>query len=242
MNLLRILLCTCAALAASGCAMPAAREALHSAIRSGDAEALAELSPSKRLANARYRGGDTPLTYATRLGATNSIMRLVEARADVDRPNGDGDRPLHVAAEETPATIAILVAYGADVDATNERGRSPLQEAARAGNVDALNALLKAGADLSFEDARGQTALHHGTRSARATSRLLKAGADPNASSEQAEGAPSPLQVAKSHLHQWQRIRTTPGTGYSRDAIDRRIRESWEVIDLLRSHGAVATP
>jgi hypothetical protein len=88
-------------------------------------------------------------------------------------------------------TAKFLINHGADVNKAGTVG-TPLHAAAKRGYVDAIQMLLKAGADVDARDAAGNTPLHvAGTFEARDA--LVKAGADVNAAN--AAGS-TPLHVA----------------------------------------------
>lgn len=67
------------------------------------------------------------------------------------------DRPLHACAYRVQPPVDILVAHGANVDVRDNRGMTPLLYAARECNLEAMQALLQAGADVhaSSEETRG---------------------------------------------------------------------------------------
>jgi len=88
-----------------------------------------------------------------------------------------------VAARNAVATVQQLLAQGHAVDERGSDGLTALMWAARAGAVDAMRALLDAGADANFADARnGWTPLLHAIhkRQVDAVRLLLERGADPN--------------------------------------------------------------
>ena len=102
-----------------------------------------------------------------------------------------GATPLHRVADpaspslgnDSPATIAELVAAGADLDARDEFGDTPLHYAAALSNPGAAKALIRAGADVN---ARGQwdfTPLHCAAQSGdpAVIAALVEAGADAEA-------------------------------------------------------------
>ena len=87
------------------------------------------------------------------------------------------------------ALLEMLIQAGVDLDQGDRRNRAsrsrtPLQEAARKGWLDGVDALLAAGARVDVEDEVGATALLLAVRSGRLTCarRLLEAGANPEGS------------------------------------------------------------
>lgn len=105
--------------------------------------------------------------------------------------------PLGVAAARNAAdTVHQLLRQGQSADDRDAAGLTALMWAARTGAVDAMRALLDAGADLEVHDRRnGWTALFHAihTRQVRAVRLLLDRGADPNAA---ADLGATPLMMA----------------------------------------------
>ena len=77
--------------------------------------------------------------------------------------------PLHLAAETTPLgdaaedarqadVIRLLAEHGAELNAQDKKGRTPLHRATYEGQVDAVEALLAAGADPSIPNKSGKNA------------------------------------------------------------------------------------
>ena len=131
--------------------------------------------------NARNEFGNTPLHIAAwtggdinnirvihEAGARGSfavisalrVLLLLEAGAEVNALNKDGDTPLHTAAGDNnnPAVITALVVAGAEVNALNKDGRTPLHYAALHSIWPyVIEALLNAGAAASARDHEGKT-------------------------------------------------------------------------------------
>ena len=83
------------------------------------------------------------------------IQALVDAGADVDVKNDDGDTPLHRASllNENLAVIQALMDAGADVHAKDNHGSTPLHAAALGNeNLAVIQALMDAGADVHAKD------------------------------------------------------------------------------------------
>ncbi len=131
-----------------------------------------------------------PLMTAVAAGDTEIVALLLARGARLDVRDADGATPLHVAARKGhDAVIAVLAAAMATnaitLDApAGPRGRTALHDAAAAGSIDGVSALLRAGAAPNKTDSFGQTALHRVAaieplRAAAIATRLVEAGADP---------------------------------------------------------------
>jgi uncharacterized protein len=99
-----------------------------------DARALATDWPSQMTAEPRnqYRptGGLTPLLYAARSGCTDCVQALLDAGADVNRPNPDGVTPLIVAIDNFAYdTAKLLFERGANPHLWDWWGRTALYAA-----------------------------------------------------------------------------------------------------------------
>ncbi|HEX6993109.1 MAG TPA: ankyrin repeat domain-containing protein [Gammaproteobacteria bacterium] len=82
---------------------------------------------SEPRAQFRQTGGLTALLYATRSGCYRCVVSLIEAGADIDRPNPDGITPLINAIGSRHFDIAMyLIDQGAKVDVWDMYGRTPL--------------------------------------------------------------------------------------------------------------------
>jgi hypothetical protein len=66
--------------------------------------------------------------------------------------------------EKQPEILRMLLAKGASVDATNDLGETALMWAAKGGNPDGVEVLLKAGANPRKRDRAGHDALFYLTR------------------------------------------------------------------------------
>lgn len=83
----------------------------------------------------------------------NEAKELLESGADVNKKNGWGETPLHLAVFEGKgySFIKLLLDYGADVNACSNLGRRPLHCALKAGlNADKeiINLLVRYGAEI----------------------------------------------------------------------------------------------
>ncbi|HLG56194.1 MAG TPA: ankyrin repeat domain-containing protein [Vicinamibacterales bacterium] len=139
----------------------------------------------------RPTGGLTPLLYAARAGCLGCVKAMVEAGADVDRPNPDGMTPMLMALDNGyPDVARYLLDRGANANTWDWWGRTPLYVAvtmrggqdSRSGprppeSLSLINALLDAGvnpnAQLAFKEPS------RGGRDNRFRDDLLTTGATP---------------------------------------------------------------
>jgi ankyrin repeat protein len=106
-------------------------------VRSGDRDT----TPPKLMAGTPAapisRGGLTALIFAARQGSIESAKALLDAGADINQGDADGNNPLLIAILNNHDELALmLIGKGADVNAGNKDGRSPLFAAVDAHDVD----------------------------------------------------------------------------------------------------------
>ena len=79
------------------------------------------------------------------------IKVLVDSGAKINRRNGKGDTPLHIAvAKSSLKTIRSLLDLGAHINSQNREGFTPLHMAVDRNSADLLRMLVTAGADLNL--------------------------------------------------------------------------------------------
>src|SRR5690606_12956891 len=106
--------------------------------------------------NAVNAHDETPLMYLAVVGQTERAADLIKRGAQVNRL---GWTPLHYAASKGHVdTIKLLLANKAIVIAPSPDGTSPLMMAAYAGSEESVRVLLKAGADVTARNLRGEDA------------------------------------------------------------------------------------
>lgn len=146
---------------------------------------------------------NTALLLASQNGRPMVVSALLEAGADVDLANNNGDTPLILASLNGHGHIVEkLLRAGANVSAVDQFGSCALFYASRQGHCGLVDALLAAGADVNHSRV---TALLIAARfgHASAVAKLLAAGADVTAVDDDGNTA----------LHRCA-LETTPGAVY----------------------------
>ena len=145
--------------------------ALVEAATLGDVAMMEILLKAGADPNAAYGAGETPLMLASRTGNLNAVKLLLDRGANVN--NADEFKGytalMFAATENQPEVARLLIERGADVNAHSrhfefgslkeasggalmeraEGGMTPLQYAAREGNVETGKVLIDAGADVN---------------------------------------------------------------------------------------------
>ncbi|KDQ11654.1 hypothetical protein BOTBODRAFT_114017, partial [Botryobasidium botryosum FD-172 SS1] len=148
--------------------------------------------------NAKDGQGETLLGCAAWLGSTSAVISLLEAGSNPKAPGWYQRQPLHYAAELMHNPDALFKA-GADVRAKDKYRQTPLSSATLAGSPQAIQLLLKAGADPNERDAKLHGPLHFTSHvidrpgGPDAIMALIHAGADVNAADDSGK---TPLYMA----------------------------------------------
>jgi len=216
---------------------------LFKAIESGRVDEVRELlETDPKLASARNKDGASALTWATyyrhkgisdlmlatglkadifeasALGLKDRVQDLVKAdRAGVGRYSFDGWTPLHLAAHFGRLEVMrILLSNGADHRAVsrNSNRNQPLQAAAANRQTEAVELLLKAGADVDARSHGDFTALHIAAANGvtRMVEALLNAGADVGAKTEEGK-MPMDFAVDGDHSEMVALLERATGSG-----------------------------
>lgn len=100
--------------------------------------------------NSRSGNGMTPLMTAAREGCADLALALLEAGAEPNLVNDDGNNALWFACYSAqPELLHGLIARGVDLDNRNVNGATCLIYAASAGKFEVVQILVEAGADLA---------------------------------------------------------------------------------------------
>jgi ankyrin repeat protein len=196
--------------------------------------------------NTAMTGGETVAMTAARAGNPDAVKALVEAGANVNAKDARGQTALMwAAARNNAAVIRALVESGADLKVRTSnpvsgggRGNSVFNSpaptsftaflfAVRAGKLEAVRALLDAGADVNDTLSDGESALVVATANAHweVASFLLDRGADPNAAG-----------AGWNALHQTVHSRR-PNLGYTPGPVPTGSTDSLELVKKLIAKG-----
>ena len=102
---------------------------------------------------------DPPIHWA---GKPEAAKALLEAGADVNQRNANGETALHLAMSAwspTAETVKLLLEAGADVKAKSATGATPLHAAIQLGKPEIAKLLIAAGAEVDAKDNQGDTPL-----------------------------------------------------------------------------------
>lgn len=128
---------------------------------------------------------DTPLHAAVRHFRLGNVRALLQAGADINAQNCQGQTPLYKAVCSSVGRIKmveLLIESGADINMKTSDGVTPLMQAIIEGYENIAQLLINKGADVNAQDADGWTALHEAafSRSKERAQILINAGAHIN--------------------------------------------------------------
>lgn len=120
---------------------------------------------------ARTGKGESPLMMAALKGHLALAKRLIERKAEVNKP---GWTPLHYAATNANAgsveMVRLLLEHHAYIDGASPNGTTPLMMAAHYGSPAVVRVLLEEGADVMIRNQQGLTAIDFAHRAKRGES------------------------------------------------------------------------
>jgi ankyrin repeat protein len=146
---------------------------LHGAAWSGDTKFIRFLVEHGANVRAIAANGETPLHYAARAGGSKAVRYLIEQGADVHACTTDGETVIHAACA-TPGNIIspsnakileTLLDSGVNANARNAKGSTALHlsydmcYSHHRSNTEAINLLLRRGADRSIANNKGEDLL-----------------------------------------------------------------------------------
>ncbi len=120
---------------------------------------------------ARTGQDESPLMMAALKGRLEIARRLIERKAEVNKP---GWAPLHYAATNADAAalpmVRLLLEHHAYIDAESPNGTTPLMMASHYGHPTVVKLLLEEGADPLLKNQQGLSAIDFANRAQRADS------------------------------------------------------------------------
>jgi hypothetical protein len=127
----------------------------------GKSEVVSFLIGAHADVNLKNDGGNSALDLAAFKGEAEIAKSLIAAGADVNSVDSDGDSALTLTARKGCADcVKVLIDAGADVNLQEDsQGSSALMDAAEAGNMQIVTALLQAHANVAAKDNDGKTAI-----------------------------------------------------------------------------------
>jgi uncharacterized protein len=138
-------------------------KSLYTAIENGDQFAVATFVDAGFDVNKhRVSDGQTPLIYASRLGKTDVVRKLLAAKADINaRDTANQSALSRSLIERHDDTFELLLNQpGVDVNVKGLNNATPLITCVSRSWQVAVQKLLDSGADISAQDNDGDTALH----------------------------------------------------------------------------------
>lgn len=148
---------------------PSAQHPLFMALRD-QSDKVARFLLDQPGVQVEYRNakGESPLMMAALKGNRDLVERLIQRKAEVNKP---GWAPLHYAvthAEEASLPITrLLLEHHAFIDAQSPNGTTPLMMAALYGRPEVVRLLLDEGADPLMKNEQGLSAIDFAQRSQR---------------------------------------------------------------------------
>lgn len=135
---------------------------LHIAAQKGQ-KGIAEFLIAKNvMIDAKNIANATPLHEAVRNGNEEIALMLLNAKANPNACDANGNTALHLVMPEAKRSVLFgqLLKYGADVNAQDNYGETATHIAARIGmSADIIQTLVDAGADPNERNKKGQTPL-----------------------------------------------------------------------------------
>lgn len=122
------------------------------------------------------------LCEAAARSPASAAREILEAGADPNLPDAQGELPLYCAARNRPEVVRLLLRAGARVDGRNSNTAQAIHFAACWGKAQVARILLRHGADPNSLEEEHLTPLYWAAKGGRLTTAraLLEAGADPN--------------------------------------------------------------
>ncbi len=142
--------------------------------------------------------GSKPLMVAAAANNLYAIERLIQAGADINSKNADGNTALFFAARAANIdALKLLLQHGADANTICMSSYTPLRVMVYFGSLESVTALLQSGADPNQPGIYKRTALHAACVRSNIEKCLLPEGATPLSDDENNEAFELRFQFAK---------------------------------------------
>lgn len=140
---------------------------VHEAVRKNNIPILTQILDGGGKVNSTTPDGKTPLHIAVQSNQVDMIQFLLSRGADPKAKTAQNVSCLHFAAAEGDRLlIDKFISLGNHVNEANANGKTPLHVAAEKNHLDAIKALLNAGADAKLKDSWGRVAAECGKTTA----------------------------------------------------------------------------
>ncbi|PFX12027.1 Ankyrin-2 [Stylophora pistillata] len=218
---------------------------LHFAAYCGDPHVINLILTHVPGIESKAANGATPLLIAVCHGKLQGVKYLLERGANPLTKNNNGQDALFFASSRGSDVLDLLlshVANGFSVDSKDAMGRTPLTIATGNGNVQAVNGLIKRGADPSLMNNHGWSTLHFAAHCGDPHMIDLMLTHVPDIESEVANSA-TPLIIGVCH-GKLQGVKYLLERGanpltkdrHGRDSLSHASSRGSDVLDLLLSH------
>uniref|UniRef100_A0A2I3S1L8 Retinoic acid induced 14 n=1 Tax=Pan troglodytes TaxID=9598 RepID=A0A2I3S1L8_PANTR len=137
------------------------KTAFHLAAAKGHVECLRVMVTHGVDVTAQDTTGHSALHLAAKNSHHECIRKLLQSKCPAESVDSSGKTALHYVKSKSEFICHFLLDHGADVNSRNKSGRTALMLACEIGSSNAVEALIKKGADLNLVDSLGYNALHY---------------------------------------------------------------------------------
>nr|XP_058942638.1 putative ankyrin repeat protein RF_0381 [Pocillopora verrucosa] len=224
------------------------RNLLHAAAEGGNSSIVMRALSCDIDINSKDDCSATPLIIAVKQNHIEIVKYLLQKGADISLTTEDKKRnALHIASQEgSVAVIEMLLSYDLRPDSRDGKGNTPLARAAACGHIEAVNCLLKHGADPLLKGQDGRNLLHFAAQSGNVIiiETMLSKGFDIDARDETLGVTPLMVSIASGKLEAAKyllekgadkSLKTTPGKLPLLSIAS--VAGSIAAVEMLLSHG-----
>src|SRR5262249_16052204 len=136
-------------------------ELLERAIRGGESAVAKVLIDAGASLKIGPNGRSSPLAEDARFRRVKIMKMLLQAGADPEAKNRDGESYLPLHGYFDTEVARVLLDGGAAINARDDRGQTALMGASSYGYEESIKLLIERAADVNLRDNQGRTALMH---------------------------------------------------------------------------------